>query len=160
MYPWPRYTRWREWCGNLLDKSLETPETDRHLHLQLPCAVWVWTNKLEVLANMFKCWKCNVFELKSHHKEGIANPETSPSDWALWDSYILTVYGDGHRWCFTHGTTADVWFYLSLLHRHHGNWCSGGQPIGFVIAAGIVAYVPRIAVQEGHGVKTGETWAG
>lgn len=69
----------------------------------------------------------------------------------------MTVDGDGHRWSFTHRAAADVWFYFGLLHGHHGNWCGGRQPIGFVIAAGIIAHVSRIAVQEGHGVKSGET---
>lgn len=91
------------------------------------------------------------------HEEGIANPQTSPPCWALWDSYVLTVYGNGHRWGFTHGTAADVGFNLRLLHGHHRNWCSSGQPIGFVISASVVAYVTRIAVQERHGVETRET---
>lgn len=55
-----------------------------------------------------------------------------------------------------HAVPADVRLYLPLSHRHHGYWCSCGQPVGFVVAAGIVADLIGGAVEEGDGAEPGE----
>lgn len=51
---------------------------------------------------------------------------------------------------------ADVRLYLCLSHRHHGYGCGRGQPVGFVVAAGVVADLIGGAVEEGDGAEPGE----
>lgn len=55
-----------------------------------------------------------------------------------------------------HMVPANVRLYLPLSHRHHGYGCSCGQPVGFVVAAGIVADLIGGAVEEGDGAEPGE----
>ena len=90
---------------------------------------------------------------KTYQYEGVANPKAAPAHRALWDGDVLAVDSDGDRRRFAHCTAADIRLDPLLLHRHHGQRCGGGQPIGFVIAAGVIAYVSRVTVQEGHGVE-------
>lgn len=64
-----------------------------------------------------------------------------------------------------HTVPADVRLYLCLSHRHHGYGCGRGQPVGFVVAAGVVADLIGGAVEEGDGAEPGEarpwlTWRG
>lgn len=51
---------------------------------------------------------------------------------------------------------ADVGLYLILFHRHHGYGCGCGEPVGLIIAAGVVADLIGGAVKEGDGAKPGE----
>lgn len=53
---------------------------------------------------------------------------------------------------------ADVRLYLPLGHGHHGYGCWGGEPVGFVVAAGVVADLVGGAVEEGDGAEPGEAW--
>ena len=51
----------------------------------------------------------------------------------------------------------------SLRDGHHRDGSVGGQPIRFVVAAGVVADIVDVTEQEGHGTETlharaGETW--
>lgn len=55
-----------------------------------------------------------------------------------------------------HTVPADVRLYLPLSHRHHGYGCGCGQPVGFVVAAGVVADLIGGAVEEGDGAEPGE----
>lgn len=66
---------------------------------------------------------------------------------------ILAVDSNGHGRSLTHRTAADVGFDFLLSYGHHGQWGRGGEPVGLVVAAGVVADVTRIAVQEGHGAE-------
>lgn len=102
---------------------------------------------------------CRKGSKETHHEEGVANPQAAPASRALWDGDILAVHGDGDRRSFAHRAAADVGFDLALFHGHHGKWCGGGQPKGLVIAAGVVADISGVAVQEGHGVETREAGA-
>lgn len=95
----------------------------------------------------------------TYHEEGISNPETPPSSWAVGDGDILTVDCNGDGWGLAHGTAANVGLDVILGHRHHGQRGSGGQPVGLVVAAGIVAHITRVAVQEGHGAEPSQAGA-
>lgn len=56
-----------------------------------------------------------------------------------------------------HGTVpADVRLDLLLGHGHHGDGCGCGEPVGFVVAAGVVADLVGGAVEEGDGAEPGE----
>lgn len=68
------------------------------------------------------------------------------------DSYRLGVG-------LAHGAPADVLADSLLSHRHHGDGCRGGQPIGLVVAAGVVADLVGRAVQEGDSAETGKAGA-
>lgn len=95
-----------------------------------------------------------------HHEEGVANPEAAPAHGALGDGDVLAVDGDGHRGRLAHGAAADVRPDVALLHGHHGKGRGRRQPIGLVVPAGVVAHVPGVAVQEGHGAESGQTGTG
>lgn len=55
---------------------------------------------------------------------------------------------------------ADVWLDLPLGHRHHGYGRGRGEPVGFVVAAGVVADLVGGAVEEGDGAEAGEARPG
>lgn len=57
---------------------------------------------------------------------------------------------------FERTAPADVRWYLLLGHGHHGYGCSRGEPVGFVVAAGVVADLVGGAVEEGDGAEPGE----
>lgn len=52
---------------------------------------------------------------------------------------------------------ADVRSYILLFHGHHGYGCGRGEPVGFIIAASVVANLAGRAVEEGDRVEPGET---
>lgn len=95
----------------------------------------------------------------TYHEEGIADPQAPPSSRAVGDGDILTVDCYGDSWGLAHGAAADVGLDFVLGHRHHRQRGSGGEPVGLVIPAGIVADVPRVAVQEGHGAEPSQAGA-
>lgn len=51
---------------------------------------------------------------------------------------------------------ADVRSYLLPGHGHHGYRCGCGEPVGFVVTAGVVADLVGGAVEEGDGAEPGE----
>lgn len=55
---------------------------------------------------------------------------------------------------------ADVRSYTLLGHRHHGYGFGRGEPVGFVVAAGVVTRLGGVAVEEGDGAEHFEagTW--
>lgn len=69
----------------------------------------------------------------------------------------MDCYGDS--WGLAHRAAADVGLDFVLSHRHHGQWGGGGEPVGLVIPAGVVADVTRVAVQEGHGAEPSQAGA-
>lgn len=71
----------------------------------------------------------------------------------------MAVDSYGYGWSLAHGAAADVGLDFLLGHRHHGQRGRGGEPVGLVIAAGVVADVPRIAVQERHGAESSQAGA-
>lgn len=95
----------------------------------------------------------------SHHEKRVSDPQTAPAYRARRNGGVLAVHGDGHRGCLAHRAAADVLLDLLALHRHHGNGCRGGQPIGLVIAVGVATQVVGVAVEEGHGVETRDAGA-
>ena len=95
----------------------------------------------------------------AHHEEGVPDPEAAPARGALRDADVLAVDGDGHRRRLTHGAAADVLGDLPVLHRHHGKGRGRRQPVGLVVAAGVVAHISGVAVQEGHGAEARQTGA-
>lgn len=59
----------------------------------------------------------------------------------------------------------DVLWDLQAAHWHHGDGSSGGEPVGFVISAGIVAHLIDVAVNKWHGAEArqagaSKTWVG
>lgn len=66
-------------------------------------------------------------------------------------------YGDGRG--LTHRAAADVGPDVLLGHGHHGQRGGGGEPVGLVVAAGVVADVAGVAVEEGHGAEPGQAGA-
>lgn len=102
---------------------------------------------------------------RTHHKIGVADPQAAPARRTLWDGDVLAVDCDGDWWSFAYRAAADVLFDVSLFYGHHGKRSRRWQPVGLIISAGVVTDVPRIAVQEGHGVEPWEagasqTWEG
>lgn len=57
---------------------------------------------------------------------------------------------------FPFSVPADIRSYLLLGHRHHGYGCGCGEPVGFVIAAGVVADLVGGTVEEGDGAEPRE----
>lgn len=53
-----------------------------------------------------------------------------------------------------HVVPANISLYLCLGYRHHGYGCRCGQPVGLVIAAGIIANLVGGAVKEGDGTES------
>lgn len=51
---------------------------------------------------------------------------------------------------------ANVSLYLCLSYRHHGYGCRCGQPVGLVIAAGVIANLVGGAVKEGDSTESGK----
>lgn len=58
---------------------------------------------------------------------------------------------------FTHRAPADVLWDLDTVHGHHGDGSSGGQPVGLVVSAGVVAHFIDVAVNKGHGAEARQT---
>ena len=46
-----------------------------------------------------------------------------------------------------------------LSNRHHRNWFVGGQPVGLVVSARVVAHIVEVAEKERHCVEFGHTRA-
>lgn len=100
-----------------------------------------------------------VLSSTTYHEEGISDPQTPPSNWAVGNRDVLTVDRYGHSRGLAHRAAADVGLDFVLCHRHHGQRGSGGQPVGLVIPAGVVTDVTRVAVQEGHGAEPSQAGA-
>lgn len=101
----------------------------------------------------------------SHHEEGVSDPEAAPARGAGRDGDVLAVHRDGQRGHLAHRAAADVLRDLVARHRHHGDGRAGGEPVGLVIAAGVVADLIDVAVDERHGAEArqagaGKTWRG
>ena len=86
----------------------------------------------------------------THHGEAVTDPQTGPSARAGRDLQRLAVYGDNVGWHVTHDAPRDKRHNVPLSHRHHRYWRVGGQPIGSVVAAGVVADVVEVAEEERH----------
>lgn len=63
------------------------------------------------------------------------------------------MHSHGLGRCLTHRAAADVLRDLATVHRHHGDGSSGGEPVGLVIAAGVVAHFVDVAVNKRHGAE-------
>lgn len=94
-----------------------------------------------------------------YHKEGVPDPEAAPAQWTLRDGDVLAVHSNSLRGCLTHRAAADVLWNLGLADGHHRNGSSGGEPVGFIIAPGIVAHFVDVAVDEWHGAEAGQAGA-
>ena len=60
-------------------------------------------------------------------------------------------------WNVAHHTAGDVRHKVALAHGHHGNGGVGGEPVGLVVATGIVADVVHVAEEEGHCAEARQT---
>ena len=90
----------------------------------------------------------------AYHSETVPCPETPPPSWTLWNLLWLAVNRKGLSGSLTHSATTDIWVNLLVHQGHHGKGLVGGQPVGAVIAAGVVADVVEVAEEEGHGAET------
>lgn len=95
----------------------------------------------------------------THHEEGVADPQAAPACRTLWDCYVLAVDCNCNWRSFAHRASADIRFDVTFFHGHHRKRSRGRQPVGFVVSAGVVAKVARVAIQEGHGTEPWETGA-
>lgn len=120
------------------------------LFLPLPQPGYGWGEELDFY--LFPCSE-RVLESTTYHEEGISDPQTPPSNRAVRNRDVLTMDCYGDSWGLAHRAAADVGLDFVLSHRHHGQWGGGGEPVGLVIPAGVVADVTRVAVQEGHGAE-------
>lgn len=57
----------------------------------------------------------------------------------------------------SHTEHPDVLWDLDAVHGHHGDGSSGGQPVGLVVSAGVVAHFIDVAVNKGHGAEARQT---
>ena len=64
------------------------------------------------------------------------------------------------RWGVTHNAATDVLYNICLTNWHHGHWSIGGEPVRFVVSAGIVADVVGTTEQEWHSVESSDTGTG
>lgn len=92
--------------------------------------------------------------LFSHREERVSGPQTPPAWWARRDGRILAVKRHCRWGSLTHHTAANVGYDFLAKDRHHGYWCSGGEPVGFVITTGVIAS-GFVAIGERH---SGENW--
>lgn len=99
------------------------------------------------------------FWVSSYHEEGVANPETPPAFGTLWDGNVLAVDSHSLGWCFTHRAATDVLGDLVAADGHHGYRSGGGKPIGFIIAAGVVAHFVYVAINKRHGAEASQAGA-
>ena len=92
-----------------------------------------------------------------HHQEGVAVPQRPPVVGARGWVGVLAVDGDRRGVGLAHHTAADQRADLHALHGHRGHGRVGGEPVGLVVAAGVIAG-GHVAVGEGHGAE--DTHAG
>lgn len=59
----------------------------------------------------------------------------------------------------THNTSTDISANLILCNWHHWDGSVGGEPVGAVIAGGIVADIVDVAKHEWHSAETSKTRA-
>lgn len=64
------------------------------------------------------------------------------------------------RWGFAHRASTDVLGDLKAADGHHRDGRRGGEPVGLVVAAGVVADLVGVAVDEGHGAEPRQAGAG
>ena len=57
-------------------------------------------------------------------------------------------------------TSADVTRDLLFANGHHWHRGVGGQPIGFVVTAGVVTHVVGVTEEEWHGTESSHTRSG
>ena len=92
-----------------------------------------------------------------YHGKAVSNPEASPPPGTVRDLCCLTVNSDDVRWSVTDHTSGDVLCDLRLCDWHHRDGRRCGQPVRFVIAAGIVAHVIEVAEDERHSAEPLQT---
>lgn len=69
------------------------------------------------------------------------------------------MHGNSLGGCLTHRAAADILGNLRLADGHHGDGGGSGEPVGFIVAPGIVAHFVDVAVDEGHGAEAGQAGA-
>ena len=67
------------------------------------------------------------------------------------------MYCDHIGWRLTNYTSTDVVLNSFFANSHHGNRGTGGQPVGFVVSAGIVAHAVEVTEQKWHGTEATQT---
>ena len=58
--------------------------------------------------------------------------------------------GDDIRGCVADNASTDVRLDIAITDRHHRDRCRRGQPIGFVVSAGVVTDIVEVAEYERH----------
>lgn len=89
----------------------------------------------------------------SYHQKRVSYPKAPPVGWAGGNGLVLAVQCHGLRGGLAHSASADVGLDLLLGQRRRGQRGRAGQPVGLVIAAGVVTHLVDVAVGKGHGTK-------
>lgn len=69
----------------------------------------------------------------------------------------MAVNRNGDSWHLADGAMTDVGSDLLFSHWHHWKRRRSGEPVGFVVATGVIADVTRIAIKEWHRAESGQT---
>jgi len=93
------------------------------------------------------------------HGKAVAYPEVVPVRRAVRDIHVLAVDCYHISLHLTNHTPGDELRNSMFCYRHHWYWLIGGEPVGLVIPAGIVADIIEVTEEEGHGVEPGNTGA-
>lgn len=88
--------------------------------------------------------------LESYHNETVSDPKRAPSVRTLWQRQRLAVHGYNVGRRFADDAPGDVLLDRVLFYRHHRYGGVGGQPVRFVVPAGIVADVIHVAEDKRH----------
>ena len=85
-----------------------------------------------------------------HHNEAVSDPQRSPATRTFRHLSGLTVESDGVGRDVADSTTTDEVGDLASLNWHHRQRRRRRQPVGLVVATGVVADVHEVAEHERH----------
>lgn len=102
---------------------------------------------------MKETYLSNIMHPLSYHQKRVSYPKAPPVWGAGRNGLVLAVQGHCLRGGLAHGTPADVGLDLLLGQRRRGQRRGAGQPVGLVIAAGVVTHLVDVAVGKWHGAK-------
>jgi hypothetical protein len=91
------------------------------------------------------------------HCKTVSNPERLPVDRAVWVVIVLAVHGYHVGLDLADDTPRYELRDGMISNWHHWYWLIGRQPVGFVIPAGVVANVVKVADHERHGFEPTNT---
>jgi len=93
------------------------------------------------------------------HGKAISKPQGLPILWAVRYVHILAVHCNHICLHLADNTPRYKLRNGVLSNRHHRNWFIGGQPVGLVVSARVVAHVVEVTEKERHCVELCHTRA-